>query len=147
MFLAHIQSNISDSFILRRYLVQNFQSCCSKAIETHYYSNGLSTKSYFSVSFIRLMHCLCMLNNNSDTRPLRLNVITSLYELGRITYAFLHYLESENIFKNKPMSQLQFGSKYHKSICQSLIYLNLFVITKYFISQLLANIILTIQAN
>ena len=69
------------------------------------------------------MHCLCMLNNNSDTRPLRLNVITSLYELDRITYAFLHYLESENIFKNKPMSQLQFGSKYlsifdlFKSIC------------------------------
>ena len=45
-----------------------------------------------------------MLNNDSDTRPLRLNVITSLYDLEKITYAFLYYLESENIFKNTPMS-------------------------------------------
>ena len=41
-----------------------------------------------------------MLNNDSDTFPLRLNVMTSLYDLEKITYAFLYYLESENIFKN-----------------------------------------------
>ena len=52
-----------------------------------------------------------MLNNDSDTFPLRLNVMTSLYDLEKITYAFLYYLESENIFKNTPMSQLQFGLK------------------------------------
>ena len=102
---------MSDSFIVRGYQIQNFQSCCSNAIETHCYSDGLSTKTAFSVYFIRLMHCLCMLNNDSDTRPLRLNVVTSLYDLEKITYAFLYYLESENIFKNTPMSQLQFGFK------------------------------------
>ena len=88
---------MQNVFIMRGYQIQNFQSCCSNAIETHCYSDGLRTKTSFSVYFIRLMHCLCMLNNNSDTRPLRLNVIASLYELERITYAFLYYLESENI--------------------------------------------------
>ena len=85
---------MSDSFIVRGYQIQNFQSCCSNAIETNCYSDGLSTKTAFSVYFIRLMHCLCMLNNNSDTRPIRLDVISSLYERERITYAFLYYLES-----------------------------------------------------
>ena len=50
-----------------------------------------------------------MLNNDSDTFPLRLNVMTSLYDLEKITYAFSYYLESENIFKNaQPQYLIEF---------------------------------------
>ena len=134
---------MQNVFIMRGYQIQNFQSCCSNAIETHCYSDGLSTKTAFSVYSIRLMHCLCMLNNDSDTFPLRLNVMTSLYDLEKITYAFLYYLESENIFKNALFNWVSII----RVFVNLWLYINLFSITKHFLFYLLANIIVTIQVN